>query len=130
MSKPIEPLRSGENAKAATTAPFVHRIDVRWGDSDPAAIAYTGQIPRLALEAIEAWWQRHTGYDWHRLNLDRNIGTPFVHMTLDFRSPVTPRHMLECEVSLLRLGQTSITHHVKGDQNGALRFEGVRRCLR
>ena len=127
MSKPTEPLDepTGEPAAQATAlTPFIHRIRVRWADCDPASIAYTGQIPRFALEAIEAWWEHHIGLDWYALNLDRNIGTPFVHMTLDFRSPVTPRHILECEVSLARLGSRSIAHRVMARQDGALCFEG------
>jgi acyl-CoA thioesterase FadM len=104
--------------------PFVHRIQVRWADCDPANIAYTGRIPALALEAIEAWWEHHTGLDWYRINLDRKIGTPFVHMSLDFRSPVTPRHPLECEVRLKKLGNHSITHVVRAFQDGVLCFEG------
>jgi acyl-CoA thioesterase FadM len=102
----------------------VHRIQVRWGDCDPAAIAYTGRIPGWALEAIEAWWEHHTGLDWYRINLDRKVGTPFVHMRMDFRSPVTPRHLLECEVALKKLGSRSITHTVRGRQGGVLCFEG------
>ena len=110
---------AGEQAR-----PFVHGIRVRWGDCDPANIAYTGRIPAWALEAIEAWWERHTGLDWYRINLDRNIGTPFVHMAMDFRSPVTPRHLLECEVTLKKLGNRSITHAVRAFQAGVLCFEG------
>ena len=128
MSKPIEPLEApaGEGAaQAIPSTPFIHRIRVRWADCDPASIAYTGQIPRFALEAIEAWWEHHVGLDWYALNLDRNIGTPFVHMTLDFRSPVTPRHILECAVSLARLGNRSIAHRVMARQDGALCFEGA-----
>jgi 4-hydroxybenzoyl-CoA thioesterase len=104
--------------------PFVHRIRVRWSNCDPAKIAYTGHIPGWALEAIDAWWEHHTGLDWYRINLDRNIGTPFVHMTMDFRSPVTPRHLLECEVTLKKLGSRSITHAVRAFQAGVLCFEG------
>jgi 4-hydroxybenzoyl-CoA thioesterase len=104
--------------------PFFHRIQVRWADCDPARIAYTGHIPALALQAIEAWWEHHTGLDWFRINFDRDVGTPFVHMKLDFRSPVTPRHALECEVVLKRLGSRSVTHIVNGRQNGVLCFEG------
>jgi 4-hydroxybenzoyl-CoA thioesterase len=127
MSKPIEPatLAAGDHSgSAAVSVPFIHQIRVRWADCDPASIAYTGQIPRFALEAIEAWWERHVGLDWYALNLDRNIGTPFVHMTLDFRSPVTPRHLLECEVTLARMGNSSIAHRVKARQDSALCFEG------
>jgi acyl-CoA thioesterase FadM len=104
--------------------PFIHRIEVRWADCDPANIAYTARIPAWALEAIDAWWEHHTGFDWYRLNLDRKIGTPFVHMSMDFRSPVTPRHPLECEVTLKKLGNRSITHAVRAFQDGVFCFEG------
>ncbi len=113
-----------ENGDGETAPPFVHRIRVRWGDCDPAAIAYTGRIPAWALEAIEAWWEQHSGLDWYRINLDRKVGTPFVHMAMDFRSPVTPRHLLECEVALKKLTRRSITHVVRAFQGGVLCFEG------
>ncbi|MFQ5622005.1 MAG: acyl-CoA thioesterase [Paracoccaceae bacterium] len=105
-------------------APFLHTIRVAWSDCDPAHIAYTGRIPYFALDAIDAWWDTYVGLDWYKLNIDRDIGTPFVHMTLDFRSTVTPRHPLICEVSLLKIGSRSIRHGVRGRQNGVLCFEG------
>jgi 4-hydroxybenzoyl-CoA thioesterase len=110
MSKPIEP--------------FIHTIRVAWADCDPAEIAYTGRIPYFALEAIDEWWEKHAGYDWFQLNLDRNIGTPFVHMSLDFSSPITPRHRLVCEVRLLKIGDSSVRFHVRGKQADVLCFEG------
>ena len=110
MSRPIEP--------------FIHSIRVAWADCDPASIAYTGRIPYWALESMDAWFERYTGIDWYALNVDRNIGTPFVHMMLDFSSPVTPRHRLECEVELLKLGNSSIRHRVIGRQNGEECFRG------
>jgi acyl-CoA thioesterase FadM len=120
MSKLIE---AGEQA-TETPAKFVHAIKVRWGDCDPAAIAYTPNIPAWALEAIEAWWEHYAGIDWYHINVDRNVGTPFVHMRLDFMAPITPRHMLECEVTLVRRGKSSVAHRVKGFQNNVLCFEG------
>ncbi len=113
-----------ENPGQGNPPPFVHSIRVCWADCDPADIAYTGRIPYFALEAIDVWWQKYTGFDWYQLNIDRNIGTPFVHMSLDFRSPVTPQHRLECEVSLINIGNSSIRHSVRGLQGGVLCFEG------
>lgn len=114
-----------ETVRAPLDAPvFTHAVAVRWADCDPARIAYTGRIPVFALEAIDAWWERHTGYDWYRINVDRNVGTPFVHLSLDFRSPITPRHPLLCEVRLLRLGTHSLRFGVRGSQGGTLCFEG------
>jgi acyl-CoA thioesterase FadM len=109
---------------AAEAKLFTHTIRVRWGDCDPARIAYTGRIPYFALEAIEEWWRVRVGMDWFHGNVDRNVGTPFVHMSIDFRSPVTPRHPLVCEVRLIRLGESSVRFSVRGFQNEMLCFEG------
>jgi acyl-CoA thioesterase FadM len=104
---------------------FEHEIRVAWGDCDPARIAYTARIPWFALDAINAWWEHHLdGLGWFQMEIDLNIGTPFVHMSLDFKSPITPRHRLICEVYPMRLGATSIRFAVNGRQNGVLCFEG------
>lgn len=109
---------------------FHHEIRVTWGDCDPARIAYTARLPWFALDAIDAWWEHHMdGVDWFALNVDRNLGTPFVHMSLDFRHPVTPRHRLICEVSPTRLGESSIEFAVTGRQDGITCFQGRFVCV-
>ncbi len=100
----------------------VHEIRVTWGDCDPAKIAYTGRLPWFALDAINAWWETHLGEGWFQLELDRNIGTPFVRLEMDFMHPVTPRHRLLCHVWPTRLGDTSIEFRVDGVQNNTLCF--------
>jgi len=114
----------------ARPAPFEHIIRVTWGDCDPARIAYTARLPWFALDAINAWWEAHLDGDgWYQLELDRNVGTPFVHMSLDFRSPVTPRHRLICEVWPAKLGSSSIEFRVDGRQDDELCFEGRFVCV-
>ncbi len=110
--------------KIKTQDGFTHAIKVRWADCDPANIAYTGTLANFSLEAIDAWWEKHSGSDWYELNIDRNIGLPFVHMSIDFIYPVTPRHLLECEVKLIKLGTNSIRFAVEGFQNSTLCFTG------
>ncbi len=114
-----------KTSTGTTKAPFVHEIRVGWGHCDPASIAFTGHLPWFALEAIDSWWETHLGGDgWFQLNIDRNIGTPFVHMSFDFSAPVTPRHRLMCEVTPVRLGTKSIEFRVIGRQDGKQCFEG------
>ncbi len=109
---------------------FVHPINVTWGDCDPARIAYTARLPYFALDAINAWWEAHLDGDgWFQLEIDRNVGTPFVRMEMDFRSPVTPRHPLLCETYPTRLGNKSISFAVKGRQDDVLCFEGAFTCV-
>jgi len=104
--------------------PFEHEIRVTWGDCDPAKIVYTARIPWFALDAINAWWEHMTGDGWFQMELDRNLGAPFVSMKLDFRAPITPRHRLVCRVWPNRLGETSVGFRVEGWQDGVLCFEG------
>lgn len=100
-----------------------HEIRVTWGDCDPAKIVYTGRIPWFALDAINSWWVENLGGDgWFQMELDRNVGTPFVRLEMDFRAPITPRHPLVCHVWPVRLGETSITFRVDGMQDGTLCF--------
>lgn len=113
-----------------TDSVFEHELRVAWGDCDPARIAYTGRLPMFALDAIDAWWEHHLDGDgWYQMELDRGFGTPFVSMSLDFRSPVTPRHRLKCKVWPTRLGETSISFHVEASQGGKLSFEGDFVCV-
>ncbi len=108
---------------------FIHTRQVTWGDCDPAQIAYTGRIPNFGLEAIDAWWLHHTGFDWFRFQVERDFGTPFVHLDVDFRSPITPRHPLRSEVRLMHIGTTSLRFQVFGRQNSKLSYEGNYVCV-
>jgi len=108
---------------------YEHEIRVAWGDCDPAQIVYTARIPWFALDAINGWWEHHLGDGWFQMELDRNLGTPFVHMSLDFRAPITPRHRLICSVAPTRLGDSSIRFQVVGRQNNELCFEGNFVCV-
>lgn len=108
----------------APPPPFVHRCRVGWADCDVAQIAYTGRLPAFALDAIDAFWGATVGADWYRLNLDYGIGTPFVHLEMDFHSPVTPRAPLDCRVEVSRLGRSSIGFRVLGLQGDRHCFTG------
>lgn len=115
---------------SAETRAFEHIIRVGWGDCDPARIAYTGRIPEWALQAIDAWWEQHLGGNgWYQMESDLGFGTPFVSLSMDFRSPITPRHRLNCEVWPTRLGTRSISFRVLGRQDNVLCFEGDFTCV-
>ncbi len=96
-----------------------HKINVTWGDCDPAKIVYTARLPWFALDAINGWSEAHLdGDSWFQMELDRNVGTPFVRLEMDFHHPVTPRLALICHVWPEKLGETSITFRVDGMQDG------------
>jgi len=107
-----------------SAAPLVYPVTVGWGDCDPAQIAYSANVPAWGLRAVEAWYRACLGADWYAMNLDHGVGTPFVRLAYDFRSPVTPRAPLLVTVWVARLGRGSLAHALEGRQDGALRFTG------
>lgn len=114
MSKPTE-----------APAPFTYRREIFWGDTDTALIVYTGRFLDYALEAIEAWFRATLGTDWYAMNVDLGIGTPYVHVDIDFVSPLTPRDVLEVRVHVARVGKSSLGFSVAGYANGErLSFRG------
>jgi acyl-CoA thioesterase FadM len=111
----------------ANWTPFVHHRDIFWADIDPANIAYTGRLSDFLLQAIEIWYRDRLGTDWYAMTVDQDLGTPFVHMELDFKSPVTPREPLATTVLVTKFGRSSVSYSARahGAQTGMLRFTGA-----
>lgn len=107
---------------------FVHTRRISWADTDPARIAYTGRFLDFALQAVEAWFEATIGESFYTLNVDHGIGTPFVHASLEFRSPLTPRDTLDSEVRLERLGGASLRFAVIGRVGERVAFEASLVC--
>ncbi len=116
-------------ARRADGGRFGHQQQVRWADCDAAQIAYTGYIPGFALNAIDAWWEAVIGGDFFQLNFDHGLGTPFVRLEMDLLKPITPRHKLDCDVRIARLGNSSIAFYVEGAQAGSICFAGKFVCV-
>jgi acyl-CoA thioesterase FadM len=109
---------------------FVHHRIITWADTDVAGIAYTGRFPNFALEAIEAWCFDRLGADWYQMHQRHGGGTPFVHLSMDFRTPLRPRDELLTTVALRRAGRTSLEFSVTGRKaGGELSFEGRFVCV-
>lgn len=97
---------------------------VPFGHCDPAGILYTPRALDICLEAIDEFWKsRLGGLGWYAMNMELDRGTPFVNVTIDFRSPVTARVPLVLKLELARLGTSSVTFDISTFQDGRLCYE-------
>lgn len=99
--------------------PFVYRRRVLWGDGDPAQIVYTVRFVDYAMEAVEGWFREVTGVDWYRLHAELGMGSPVVHLELDFAGPLVPGDLLELTVLLEGIGRSSYELRVDGRKQGS-----------
>lgn len=97
---------------------------VKWGDCDPAGILYTPRVFDYITEAVEAWYRDVGGIHWMEM-IDRGIGAPTVHTSVDFRTPMAPNLVLDVAVLLEKVGGSSLSFRVLGDDaDGTRYFEG------
>ncbi len=93
-------------------APLIYKRRPQWADTDAAKIVYTGKIADYVLEAIDHFMREVMQMPWFELNMDEQIGTPFVSVKYDIFAPLTPRGELECKVLVNKVGQSSVGFHV------------------
>ncbi len=87
---------------------FTTRKHVRFGHVDPAGIAYFPRIYDYIHEAFEELWERHVGARYDRLILERRLGFPLVHSSVDFRAPLHFGDEALVAITCFQLGRSSL----------------------
>ncbi|MFQ5459346.1 MAG: acyl-CoA thioesterase [Anaerolineae bacterium] len=89
-------------------ATFRHGLRARFYEADPAGVLFYGRLFELFHEAyaalLEAAGVEYTAY----FGLEE-FAAPVVHAEADYRAPIRPGDDLSLEVTVTRLGRTSIT---------------------
>jgi 4-hydroxybenzoyl-CoA thioesterase len=91
---------------------------LRFGDCDPAGIAYFPRYFDLLNGVVEDWWGV-LGHPWRILFGRRLIGLPTVRFEVDFRAPAFLEDELRFSLSVRRIGRKSVDldHFVRRDGN-------------
>ena len=90
---------------------FVTQLDVRFGDVDPAGIAYYPRIFDFVHQANEALWDVHVGRRYYYLVSEEKLGFPLVHAEVDFKHPLRFGDRPIVKVTVSKLGTSSLGLH-------------------
>ena len=80
---------------------------LRFGDCDPAGIAYYPRYFDLLNGVVEDWWIS-MGHPWKVLFGERRIGLPTVRFEVDFRAPAFLEDELSFALWVKRIGSKSV----------------------
>ena len=107
----------------------VHRVEVRFGDCDPAGIVYFPRFFHLFHEAMETWFAAGLGLSYAGLIVERRLGFPAVHSEADFKAPCALGDVITVEMTVARLGRSSLglEYLVRGAA-GDVRLSGASTC--
>ncbi|HET6157683.1 MAG TPA: thioesterase family protein [Dongiaceae bacterium] len=89
---------------------------LRFGDCDPAGIAYFPRYFDLLNSVVEDWWGT-MGVPWKILFGERRIGLPTVRFEVEFRAPAFLGDELLFALAITRIGKKSVDldHTVRRD---------------
>lgn len=96
-----------------TRVPIEYVRQPQWSETDAAQIIFTGRIGDYVIEAIDHFMREVVQISWFEMNIDHNIGTPFVSLSYDIYKPITPRGNIRCAVLVEKLGNSSVIFHIE-----------------
>lgn len=87
---------------------FLTRQLVRFGDVDPAGIAYFPRIHNFLHQAFENLWEDFIGVRYYYLILKQRLAFPMVHSDVNFLHPLHFGDRPVIKVTCFKLGDSSI----------------------
>jgi len=95
-------------------SPYIHSHRILFGDTDAAGIVYTSRFPDYCMQAAEHWFREYLEIDWYQINVTHGMGTPVVHMELDFISSLIGGDELGLEIIVAKYGKSTVTLQFAG----------------
>jgi 4-hydroxybenzoyl-CoA thioesterase len=86
---------------------FRLELPLRFGDCDPSGIAYFPAYLNLLNSVVEEFWSS-LGHPWTQQIKKRSRGTPTAHLSCDFVRPSRFGDRLLFELSIVRIGKSSL----------------------
>jgi len=109
-----------DNEKNTEHQSFITQRLVRFGDVDPAGIAYFPRIHNFIHEAFEDLWEEYIGVRYYRLILDDHVAFPMVHTEVDFKYPLRFGDRPIIKVTCFKLGRSSLGLRYEFEVKGTL----------
>lgn len=94
------------------------RVKVRFGEIDPAGVAYYPNLYHYCHTAFEDFFEERIGVPYPRLIEEERIGFPTVRVESYFRRPIRYGDVLEVSVAVTRVGESSATFEFRGSREG------------
>lgn len=91
------------------STPFVSEKLIRFHHCDPAGIVFYPQYFILFHELLEDWFNRGLGLNYADLISKARRGLPTAHIDCDFRIPSKIGDTVQMQLSVKRVGNTSLS---------------------
>ncbi len=101
---------------------FTTERKIRFSHCDPAGIVYFVNFFDMVNGAVEDWFGEAIGLTFNEMHIQRRVGFPIVNTGCEFFKPCHLGDRLVLELTIARLGRSSIEFSVVGRVGGEEKF--------
>jgi 4-hydroxybenzoyl-CoA thioesterase len=101
---------------------FKKKKQIRFHHCDPAGIVFYPQYLVLCNETVEDWLAEGLGMGLEKLLSEEKRGMPMRHLEAEYLLPSYHGDMLEFQLSVLRIGGSSLNFVIEAWGDNGLRF--------
>ena len=95
---------------------------IRFSHCDPAGIVYFVNFFDMVGGVVEDWFREAIGLPFQEMHLERRVGFPIVNTGCEFFRPAHLGDTLRLELSIAKLGRSSIEFVIDGSVAGEEKF--------
>jgi 4-hydroxybenzoyl-CoA thioesterase len=101
---------------------FTTERRIRFSHCDPAGIVYFVNFFDMVSGVVEDWFGDAIGFTFSEMHLQRRVGFPIVNTGCEFFKPCHLGDLLVLELSVAKLGRSSIEFAIRGQVAGEEKF--------
>ena len=101
---------------------FTTERKIRFSHCDPAGIVYFVNFFDMVSGAVEDWFGEAIGFTFNEMHIQRRVGFPIVNTGCEFFKPCRLGDRLVLELTIAKLGRSSIEFSVAGRVAGEEKF--------
>ena len=101
---------------------FTRERLIRFSHCDPAGIVYFVNFFDMVGGVVEDWFREAIGLPFQEMHLARRVGFPIVNTGCEFFKPAHLGDTLKLELSIAKLGRSSIEFAIRGAVGGEEKF--------
>ncbi|MEM7693993.1 MAG: thioesterase family protein [Pseudomonadota bacterium] len=101
-------------APAPAARPYPYALKVRFAHCDPAGIVFYPRYLEMVNEAMETFFEEVVAYPYAQMHLSDGVGVPTISLSAEFVAPSRIGDDLVFDVSVLKIGRTSLTVRLDG----------------
>ncbi|MCE7026638.1 acyl-CoA thioesterase [Jiella avicenniae] len=107
--------RSSSHPAPVSGEIFEVRYKLRFGQCDPAGIAFFPRLVEMVNWTVEDWFDGALGATFHQIHIEEKRGMPAASVSVDFRGPARLGDIVVFRLAVAAIGRSSVTLDIRAD---------------